>query len=216
MPFVAILVRPLLRMLLATHRVTSVTGAEHFDQLVQSRTPAILAFWHNQQISCGHLLQRQLLQQGYPIVGMASTSRDGELAARFAQAQGFQVVRGSTYQDGLSAALKLYRVLVKQRLAIAIAPDGPRGPAHKCNPGTVELARLCGTAIIPVASAAERFWRLTSWDRLIIPRPFSRVAFVVGEPMHIPKEPFDRASEINRLEARLNELVEQAESEFAK
>ena len=95
----------------------------------------------------------------------------------------------------------------------ATAPDGPRGPAHVVQPGTVMLAKLAGAPIVPLAYAASRCWRVRAWDRLVVPKPFARAVVTVGAPIEVPAgTPNDGLAEISaELERSLNELVEQAE-----
>ncbi len=206
----------LLRLMLVwgrTLRVAAVVGAEPLERLIASGEPALFAFWHNRLYVCGLYLRRLLRERGVKLATLASLSRDGELVTRMALAEGFEVVRGSTSRGGLGGLLQLYRKLARDRVSVITAPDGPRGPAYRAQPGTLMLARLAGAPIVPLAFAAERPWRLRSWDRLILPRPFSRVAIAVGEPLAVAADlPDDElAAEAERLGRRLDALVEAAE-----
>ena len=213
-PLAAAVLAPLLRLLLRTYRFHSVTGAEHYDRLLETREPVIFACWHNRQMIGGGSLLLRLVKKGYPLVGLVSRSRDGELLARLVRGTGLMIVRGSTSRGGLASVLKLLRVLRKRQGAIAVAPDGPRGPVYKAQVGLAVLARLSGVPIVPITAAHENAWRLRSWDRLFIPKPFSRVSLAIGEPFHVSGDPADDAMEAQRLEDRLNELVDRAEAGF--
>lgn len=108
------------------------------------------------------------------VVVMASTSSDGELAARAAERFGWIPVRGSSTRGG-SLALRQMEAMVQKGFSAGIVADAPRGPAHVSKMGIILLAKHTGLPIMPVIWSAERCWRINSWDRTIIPKPFSRV-----------------------------------------
>jgi len=189
-----------LGLLRRTCRMEIVEGAEWIDRLREEGEPVILAFWHNRAILGANFLIEALVRHGYPLILVASRSRDGELVARFARAQGVDSVRGSSSRGGRAALSGSYRALVKDRTAPIIIPDGPRGPAYELKPGAVALSQMTGAAIVPMGFAAHKSWILGSWDRLIVPRPFSRVAVVVGEPLTVPR----RLSSDGREAARVS------------
>jgi lysophospholipid acyltransferase (LPLAT)-like uncharacterized protein len=143
---------------------------------------------------------------------IASHSRDGELVARLAAPLGLPVVRGSTSRGGRGAILALYRALAKHRSSTLILPDGPRGPRHVAKAGAVLLAQFAEVPIVPLAFAAERVYTLRSWDRMVIPRPRSRVAVVIGEPRRVPRRlsAAQLEEERTRLEASLDALADEA------
>jgi lysophospholipid acyltransferase (LPLAT)-like uncharacterized protein len=98
-----------------------------------------------------------------------------------------------------------------------VVPDGPRGPRYVVKPGVIHLARATGAPIVPVTYAASRMRQLHSWDRLIIPLPFCRVLYVIGEPLRVPRDADDRDLEAMRceLEGRLNTITQAADAEVA-
>jgi lysophospholipid acyltransferase (LPLAT)-like uncharacterized protein len=200
-------------LLMASCRIRVGAGAEELEHVLDSDRPAVLAFWHGRMVVCGHLIYRRIIRRGGAVALLTSLSRDGELAAALGRARNYRTVRGSTSRGGLSGMLRLYRAVARDGCSVAIAPDGPRGPALECQPGTVMLARLAGAPIIPLAYAASRSWRLRSWDRLVVPRPFARVVVTVGEPLEVPAEAADEelARLSTTLKHRLDELVGQAE-----
>ena len=139
------------------------------------------------------------VRRGYPLVLVASRSRDGELVARFARAHGVGSVRGSSSRGGRAVLSGSYRALVEDRTAPILIPDGPRGPAYELKPGAVALSQMAGAAILPLGFAARRSWIVGSWDRLIIPRPFTRIAVAVGEPVAVPRKLSSEEREAARL-----------------
>jgi len=141
--------------------------------------PAVYAFWHSHQLSVAWHCRRT-----YALV-LISPSRDGEYIARVAASLGYRPVRGSSSRDG-TAGLKEMITLGAAGRAMAITPDGPRGPRRVVKLGALVLAQKTGYPVIPVAVGLSRFWELPSWDRFRIPKPFSRGCCCRGEPLHVP------------------------------
>ncbi|HVR30838.1 MAG TPA: lysophospholipid acyltransferase family protein [Thermoanaerobaculia bacterium] len=184
---------------------------ERLDDLLVSG-PVVLTLWHGQAFAAARFLDRRLHRGGLALTVIASQSRDGELVARLAASLGIPVARGSTSRGGRAAILALYRSLVKQRSSPLVAPDGPRGPRHAAKAGAVLLAQFAQVPIVPLAFAADRSWRLGSWDRMEIPRPGARVAVVVGQPQHVPRRLSSAELELARarMEASLDALALEA------
>ena len=145
---------------------------------------------------------------------LVSLSRDGDLAATLARLARVEVVRGSTTRGGTEGLFKLTRVVRRRKLSTFTAPDGPQGPVYVCKPGTLTLAKTSGAPILPLAFCADRTWRFGSWDRLMLPKPFARIAFVVGEPLIVaPGASDDELAALNaELERRMREAVARAEA----
>ncbi len=149
--------------------------------------PFILVFWHNRLLlvpsAWNRFFARHRQRQG---MALSSTSRDGELIAQYIGRFGIGPVRGSATRRG-SAALREMATLLRRGHDVAITPDGSRGPLYKIKPGLVLLAQLTGAPVLPISFEFSRAWRLRTWDQFAIPKPFSRVTFRVGEPVHIPR-----------------------------
>src|SRR5690606_11933098 len=88
------------------------------------------------------------------------------------------------------------------RRSVVLLPDGSKGPVYEAKAGVVALARLTGAPIVPMSYWADRFWRLGSWDRMIVPKPFARVAVAVGEPIWVPRDLTDEQLEAKRVEVQ--------------
>lgn len=172
-----------LRLVTASWRIRVVSGEEHVDRLLAEGSPAILASWHNRMIPVGQYIAGRWIAAGHPVTGLASLSRDGELMARLLTRVGYRVVRGSPTRGGLRGLRRLHRVLTRERSSIGLSPDGSQGPIYECKTGVVILAQLSGAPIVPISSATNRCWRARSWDRLILPKPFARIALAIGEPI---------------------------------
>jgi lysophospholipid acyltransferase (LPLAT)-like uncharacterized protein len=139
------------------------------------RNGAILVTWHGRTLLPIHRFRGR----GY--WALISLSRDGELQAENFRRFGFRVVRGSTGRRGVLATRETLAAL-KAGGVLAFTPDGPRGPTHKAQPGVVYFAQKNGCPIIPVGISAYPRWQMRSWDRYLIPKPFSRACWVVSDP----------------------------------
>ena len=170
--------------LAASWRV-EVVGADRLATLVRERQPVVLSFWHEQVLGLAPLLARRVLRAGLPVTLLSSRSRDGELGARLGAAWGAEIVRGSASRGGTEGLRGMYRSLRRGGRSPLVIPDGPRGPAYEAKPGTVVLAQMAGVPIQPLALRAPHAWRLKSWDRMLVPKPFSRVELHVGEPLGV-------------------------------
>jgi lysophospholipid acyltransferase (LPLAT)-like uncharacterized protein len=164
-----------------------------------------MAFWHGRILSAAFYFR----QRG--IVVITSANFDGEWIARIIERFGYGTARGSTSHGARKAMLQLVREMRKGRPA-GFTLDGPRGPAHVAQPGAVWLARATGNPVLPFHLEASRHWSMRSWDRTQIPKPFSTVALVIGEPLSIPPDAADQDLERWRteLEGRLHALERRA------
>jgi lysophospholipid acyltransferase (LPLAT)-like uncharacterized protein len=160
------------------------------------------ALWHNRLLIFPFVLRRFLSQRHG--AALISPSRDGDLLTDAITRFGFNVVRGSSSRLGASAILQLSEVLTSGG-DVVITPDGPRGPAYELGPGIVFLAQRTGAAVIPTNMEYSRCWRVKSWDRFIIPRPFSKVRVIFGQPHHVRSTSTDEEFEAERL--RLQETM---------
>lgn len=159
------------------------------------KQPVIWTFWHNRMFVVPLLRERVPHRRG---AVLTSASRDGEIIAAVMSRFGLQSVRGSTSRRGAVALLQLTGAL-ERGLDVAVTPDGPRGPMYKLGSGVVFLARQTGAAILPIRIEYSRAVRLKSWDRFMIPLPFSKVRIVCDELIFVPPE-VDTEAERARIE----------------
>jgi lysophospholipid acyltransferase (LPLAT)-like uncharacterized protein len=152
--------------------------SERYLDLQASRIPIIFSLWHGRMFLPIEVHRRQ------GIVTMASQSVDGDIVTYWLENNGYLVVRGSTAQGG-SAALRGMVRHVRSGHDVALTVDGPKGPARVVQPGVVRLARLTGACILPVSSSSSWPLFLASWDRYLVPKPFSRNFVAYGEPISI-------------------------------
>ncbi len=193
--------RGFLQMLSRTWRIRVVNG-EYVTDLRRKGRPFIFALWH------GQLLPLLWHHRGEGVLILISEHRDGELVARAARSLGYGLIRGSTTRGAERALIALVRQLQGGH-EVAITPDGPRGPAKTFAPGALVAAQRSDSFILPVAAAADRAWRLRSWDRFMIPKPFARVTVAYGPPAKVLAKTSRAAGEEGpRFERLLNEAVE--------
>jgi lysophospholipid acyltransferase (LPLAT)-like uncharacterized protein len=178
------------------HRATLKVERVHFDRYIQLKArgvPILFALWH------GRMFLSIQAHRGEGIVTMASRSSDGEVIAGWLERNGYSVVRGSSSRGGSQALKEMVRK-VRAGSSAALTVDGPTGPPRRVQPGIVELARLTGGWILPITSSSARPRFLASWDRYLLPRPFSRNVVVYGEPFPVPRDaaPEEAAAQIAR------------------
>ena len=167
----------------------------------------IAALWHNRLLLISFVLKKFFPHR--PGAGLISASRDGDLIADVTERFGFDVVRGSSSRMGAAALLELSNVLSSGH-DVLITPDGPRGPVYELGPGIIFLAQKTGAPVVPVNMEYSSCWRVKSWDRFIIPRPFSKVRVIIGQPQPVrsTSTPEEFENERFRLQNAMMSLVE--------
>ena len=182
-----------------------VSREEGAQQTVGQR-PLIISFWH----AC--IIPATYLFRNIGIRVMSSNSYDGEYMGRIIHKFGFVAVKGSSSRNAVRALLGLRRSL-QQGWAVAFTLDGPRGPRQKVKPGPVALARSSGVPLTMFHIAVDRAWVLNTWDRLIIPKPFSRVLMRFGKLIPVPADASDE--ELERYQQELQDSLDRVR-EFAE
>lgn len=193
----------ILKILSATYRLRMV-DPQHESRTLAKDGSLIYASWH-QRFFPGITF----FATRKPIAILISQSRDGELMARVVNILGWQAVRGSSSKGG-SEGLQQLKHLARSGCKIGHIVDGPKGPFGVIKPGLLRIAQVSGMAIVPTITSAERRWTFKSWDRFMVPKPFSRVIIRFGEPIAIPADLDENAFEEQRLyiERRMQELYE--------
>lgn len=187
-----------------------VIGLENLNNELGQGQGVIIAFWHGRMFLLPEYYRQYIHREAHVLI---SQHRDGELITRTIEGFGLMAVRGSSRRGGKEAMEEMKRK-IKEGAIIGITPDGPRGPREKARRGVIELAHLTGCAIFPLGFGANKYKRLNSWDRFIVPAPFSKVVFVLGKPMRVSKDAGREEREQLRLELekRLISVCEQAEN----
>lgn len=168
----------LVRLLGATWRIEW-RNSEGAERLERERRPFIVAFWHE------HILALAYTHRDRGIVVLVSQSKDGEYISQVIHRLGMGTVRGSSSRGGVRALLQMAK-RGREGHSLAVTPDGPRGPRHVVQPGLLSIAARSELPIIPLTAGARSSWRLGSWDRFEIPKPFTRLRVITGEPIVIP------------------------------
>jgi lysophospholipid acyltransferase (LPLAT)-like uncharacterized protein len=187
-----------------------VSYEEGAQQTVGQR-PLVLNFWHAGIVPATYIFR------ACGIRVMSSNSYDGEYMGRIIHKFGFVAVKGSSSRNAVRALLGLRRAL-QEGWAVAFSLDGPRGPRYKVKPGPVALARSSGVPLSTFHIAVESAWVLNTWDRLIVPKPFSRVLLRFGKLIPVPAEASDEDIEQYQkdLQAFLDRVCEYAEENVTK
>jgi lysophospholipid acyltransferase (LPLAT)-like uncharacterized protein len=148
------------------------------------------------------------------VVSIASASEDGELAAQAARRFGWITARGSSSRGGRQAYRNM-EALIRRGYSGGLVVDAPRGPRYVSKLGIIYLAKRTGRPIVPVIWSADRYWKLRSWDRTILPKPFSRiVALFADHYILIPPDASREECEQYRqkLDDALNRIMYQADN----
>jgi len=165
---------PFLAILGSTWRIEEV-NAVHWQALKRAGKPYLLSCWH------GELLPAVWANKHRDLCAMVSQHGDGEIIARLVEPLGFRAVRGSTTRGAKQALIGMV-VELQHGHSFAITPDGPRGPAMVPQPGVLMAAMRAQVPIIPIRVEATWVWRMKSWDRFMLPKPFARIRVSYGDP----------------------------------
>ena len=184
-------------------------GRDRLRPLLESRK-VIFAFWHSR------ILLVSYIYKGLNAVTLVSKSKDGEIIARILHRQGQFSVRGSTGKGGLRALAQQIKRMNTTGDPGAVIPDGPQGPCCKVQPGIITLAQKTGFSIVPITYSARRVKVFDSWDRFMLPWPFTRCRVVYGEPVRIEPDADAASRERSRkfLETELCRITSEADDYF--
>ena len=198
-----------IRLLGPTLRV-SVSYEEGAQKTLDER-PLVASFWHSCMVPATYIFRNMGIRV------MSSFSYDGEYMGRIIKRFGFVAVKGSSSRNPIRALLGLRRAL-DEGWTVAFTLDGPRGPRHKVKPGPVGLGKSSGLPLTTFHTAVEKAWVLNSWDRMMIPHPFSRVLVRVGKLIHVSNDATGQDVEryTAELQASLDRVCEYSEANVSK
>lgn len=196
-----------IRLLRATMRL-EFRNREAIDRVRSSAGPFIAAFWHS---------RFPMIRYAFPgerVVSLSSRHRDSRMLAEVARRFGMVQAWGSSSDRGGSGLRQILR-RVKQGYDVAWTPDGPRGPRRRVQAGVIAAARLSGKPIVAVGFSARPARRLGSWDRTLLPYPFSRGLYVYGKVFEVARRADAAEQERQRLEleAELDRITDLADTE---
>jgi len=168
--------------------------------------PYILSFWH------ARILMTPYAYQGWNGSMLISEHRDGSYVADAFALMGLKgSARGSSTKSGVRAFLKMIR-MAKRGYPLGITPDGPKGPVEVVQAGAVQLAKKSGLPLRAVCYASKRHWRVKSWDRFYIPKPFTRGVFVIGDPVYAGE---DDAKTLISFQKAMDDVQAKADGYFS-
>jgi lysophospholipid acyltransferase (LPLAT)-like uncharacterized protein len=184
-----------------------VEGWEHWEAASANGRLPIYTFWHDRIFLATYFWRNRR------IVVMTSQSFDGEYIARFIQRFGYGAARGSSTRGGIGAVVEMVR-LMRAGCPTAFTIDGPKGPRYEAKPGATLLAKKTGQAMLPFAIMPLKYWQAKSWDRMQVPRPFTRARVFIGKPIDVPPDADETVLETKRVELQnsLDALVARGES----
>ncbi len=194
--------RPLVIALARSWRIETI-HEERWRPLREAGRPHVFMCWHESLLP---LLWRH---RGQGIAIVVSEARDGQYLAEFAERLGYRLVRGSSTRGATRALLGAVREL-REGHPVAFTPDGPRGPRRELKPGIVAAAQRGNAVIVPLHAEADRAWRLHSWDRFMLPRPWSRVRIAYAPPIAVGPGPDGIRDGLAAARAALDEVTRMA------
>ena len=196
----------LLHVLCFTFRMR-IIGLNHLTQLEKKEDRIIFAFWHGRQFIFIPFLAKK------HATALASPSRDGRMNARLLENLGYDIVFGSSEKSPVKAVIGCI-VKIRKGYNLLITPDGPTGPPQRVKPGALYIAKKTQAVILPLSFSGKPAIIMTSWDRYLLPKPFSKIVLGIGEPYRpsLSLEDSDIEKECLVLENRLNQLTLRVES----
>ena len=198
--FLLFLIYRLIRLYTLTFRL-SIENEEGWMNYLEKGGTVLLCTWHQQFFSAIRPFKRY---EKYRPALMISKSRDGDFIAGVAARSGWYPVRGSSSKDGGEALAIMIEQLKKTRLAGHVV-DGPRGPSGNVKSGLIRLAHAADAVIVPFQVFADRSWHMNSWDKFLLPKPFSRVTLRFGDRIRLA--PAKTLEEVERQRRQVEEIM---------
>lgn len=161
-----------------------------FDEI--PKKPVIVVFWHG-RLAMMSLIYKQCWKQR-PAKVMISDHKDGEIITRVISHFGIGAIRGSSSKNAARALISAFREL-DNGVNIVITPDGPRGPFQSVADGAAIIAQKKNTQIVAINYEASSFWKFKSWDKMILPKPFSKINFSISKPFSVANMDIKDANE---------------------
>lgn len=183
------------------------TDWHNYEAIEAAEKLPIYSFWHDRIIAGTYFFRDR------GIIVLSSSSFDSEYTARCIQRLGFGIIKGSSTRGGIQALVGMIRMM-KAGYAMAFTIDGPKGPRYEAKAGPILLAKKTGNPLMPFVIECRKFWTVKSWDRLQVPKPFSKANIMIGEPIYVPADAKDEELEAKRLELQqsLDSLVSRGEA----
>lgn len=158
--------------------------------------PVIFALWHNRIFTMPPIWKLTGGKNRSTVV-LTSASKDGSTLATAMEFFGIGSIRGSSSRRAVSALIGMKKALQEGK-DVCVTPDGPKGPRYRVQPGLLKIAQATDADIIPIHIRYTSAWRLSSWDRFVIPKPLSKVTIIFDQPIRIQKDLTEEAFEAAR------------------
>ena len=186
-----------------THKSNSDNGWEYMKQFTADKPLCIAVFWHDR------IMLTSYFWRFSNYAAMVSESFDGEYISRVSQRFGHGIARGSSTRSGTKALRILKTLLEKEQFSLTLTIDGPKGPRYEVKSGAILLAKITGVPIVPILVQPKKYWTVRSWDKLQIPKPFTKAKVFVSKPIYISASAKKQDIENLRKEVqrKLDELV---------
>ncbi len=187
-------------------------GGDHPAHYLTEGKPFIVAFWHQRLLMMPYTWRS--VGGDRPFNMLISSHRDGEIISRTIARFDIKTIAGSTGKGkGGAAALRQILKALKAGEVVGMTPDGPRGPRMRASDGIIQAARMAGVPIFPLTYSASNRKVIQSWDRFILPLPFSRGVFHWGDPIFVDRKLDEENMEAKRveLENALTELTQKTD-----
>ena len=185
------------------------TGWEKVAPILESGK-YILCLWHSRLFVLSHL------HKNSNVLVLVSQSKDGEIIKRILDRQGHETMRGSSTRGGLRALAGMIKNLRENQRPAAVTPDGPQGPRFVIKPGIIALAKKTGFAILPMSYNARKIKIIKSWDRFILPIPFSSCRVIYGEPLYVPADADEKVEKkcLSELQAEMDRITRSVDQHY--
>jgi lysophospholipid acyltransferase (LPLAT)-like uncharacterized protein len=171
-----------LRLTLFTCRVRYI-NERYIDKFLLGDKKVVITTWH--RCTVYFMIKYGFLRP----MALLSSSKDGDLLADFAKKLGIIPARGSSPKGGKEGSEQMVEFLNTTGRIVTTTADGPQGPALRAKSGLVRIAQKSGVHLMPLTWSANKVWMfVNAWDKMIIPRPFSKIVIYASEPYLIPKE----------------------------
>jgi len=158
-----------------------IRGRENYQSIIKNDKPVIFSVWHGKLLSISFDLAKNNFH------AIAGTHQDAELISQIMASWGWTMHRGSSKEQGHIAYKAMIQTLKRDKVPIAITPDGPTGPARIPKPGIIRAAQSTGAPIIPIGVYSTKRWGFTNWDTFYLEKPFGKIYITYGEPIHLKK-----------------------------
>ena len=190
-----------------------IIGQKNMDAVIDKQKPVIPCYWHQQHLFCAWYMLKQI-KRGMNVGFLVSPSVDGEIPAQIVSARGARVIRGSSTRTGAQALRDMYQIIAKEGVSPVTTSDGPTGPIFKFKQGAAMLSQMTKVPMVPLACAAKSAWYLGSWDRFMVPKPFTKIVVAVGESISVDKSVKDLSPVQTQMEEAINGLMKKAEAKL--